>query len=167
MTEDGDSDDVSCEVLLERIEALTDLFKRRLLDDRAKQVAIEDLQARLTRAENAASATALKPIVDALALIVERLRGAEPIESLVNSAANELEYVLEAVVGASTISARPGDAINGLRHEVASVSGEGTELQVAELIRVGYEKHGVVLRPAVVAACWLPAGAAQESGGGE
>ncbi len=167
MTEDGDGDDVSSAVLLERIEGLTDLFKRRLLDDRAKQAAIEDLQARLTRAEEAAAATALKPIVDGLALVIERLRGAEPSESLVDSVAGELEYVLEAVVGATAISALPGEAIDGLRHEVASVSGEGAGLQVAELIRVGYEKDGVVLRPAVVAACRLPVEATEDSGGDE
>jgi molecular chaperone GrpE (heat shock protein) len=157
--------DATPEALLERLDALADLFKRRLLDDRVKQGVIEDLQARLDRAERAASVAALKPFVDSLALVIERLQSAEPSASLVLSIVSELEYILEAVVGVTTISAEVDEPVERLRHEVASVFGEGSKLRVAELIRVGYEKDGVVLRPAVIAACRTSDDAGGEAGG--
>lgn len=153
------------DVLLERLDALTDLFKRRLLDDRAKQNVIEDLQERLNRSERSASALALKPLVDSLALVIERLQSAEPSASLVASIISELEYILEAVVGVTAISAEANQPVERLRHEVASVVGDGSKLCIAELIRVGYEKDGVVLRPAVIAACRTPGEPDGESGG--
>ena len=153
------------DVLLERLDALTDLFKRRLLDDRAKQNVIEDLQERLNRSERSASALALKPLVDSLALVIERLQSAEPSASLVASIISELEYILEAVVGVTAISAEVNQPVERLRHEVASVVGDGSKLCIAELIRVGYEKDGVVLRPAVIAACRTPGEPDGESGG--
>ena len=153
------------DVLPERLDALTDLFKRRLLDDRAKQNVIEDLQERLNRSERSASALALKPLVDSLALVIERLQSAEPSASLVASIISELEYILEAVVGVTAISAEVNQPVERLRHEVASVVGDGSKLCIAELIRVGYEKDGVVLRPAVIAACRTPGEPDGESGG--
>jgi molecular chaperone GrpE len=146
------ADETALSALSERLDSLTDLFKRRLLDDRAKQAVIEDLQARLTRADKEASATALKPLVDSLALVIERLQSGQPSAELVASIGNELEYILESIVGVTTISAAAGDAIDRLRHEVVSAAGQGTDLRVAELVRTGYEKDGVVLRPAKVTA---------------
>lgn len=157
--------EATLDVLLERLDALTDLFKRRLLDDRAKQNVIEDLQERLNRSERSASALALKPLVDSLALVIERLQSAEPSASLVASIISELEYILEAVVGVTAISAEVDQPVERLRHEVASVVGDGSKLCIAELIRVGYEKDGVVLRPAVIAACRTPGEPDGESGG--
>ena len=156
--------EVTLGMLSEQLGSLTDLFKRRLLDDRAKQSAIDDLQARLTRAEKAASATAVKPLVEALSLVIERLQSAEPSVDLVTSISNELEYVLESVVDVTTISAAPGDPVDRLRHEVSAALGEGTDLHVAELVRVGYEKDGVVLRPAKVKAVRVASATERESG---
>jgi molecular chaperone GrpE (heat shock protein) len=127
-----------------------------LLDDRAKQAVIEDLQARLTRADKAATATALKPLVDGLSMVIERLQSGEPSAALITSISSELEYVLESVVGVMAISGVPGDPVDRLRHEVAAATGEGTELRVVELLRTGYEKDGVVLRPAKVTAVRVP-----------
>lgn len=140
----------------ERLDDLTDLFKRRLLDDRAKQAMIEDLQTRLTRADKAASATALKPLVDALSLVIHRLQSSEPSAELLTSIGNELEDVLEAVLGVVVITANPGDPVDRLRHEVISASGGGAELRVGVFVRSGYEKDGVVLRPAKVTAVRVP-----------
>lgn len=142
--------EVTLAALAERFDGLTDLFKRRLLDDRSKQFVIEDLQERLTRAEKAALAIALKPIVDGLALVIERVRAMNPDDDL--HVIDELEYLLESVVGVTPIQANAGDRVDRLRHEVASASGDGTELLVADLVRAGYEKDGVVLRPATITA---------------
>lgn len=147
--------DVTLATLSARLDGLTDLFRRRLLDDRSKQAVIEDLQARLTRAEKAASATSLKPLVDGISLVIERLQTAEPSEDLRTSIVDELEYVLESL-GVTGVAARTGDPVDRLRHEVVAASGEGPELRVAELVRAGYEKDGVVLRPAKITAMWVP-----------
>lgn len=143
-------DEITPGVLAERLDALTDLFKRRLLDDRTKQAVIEDLQNRLTVAEKAASAMAVKPIVDGLSLLVERLRSINPDDEY--HIISELEYVLESVIGVTPITALVGDSVDRIRHEVISASGDGAELSVIELVRVGYEKDGVVLRPAKIVA---------------
>lgn len=142
--------EVTLVTLAEQLDSLTDLFKRRLLDDRTKQAALEDLQHRLTRAEESASALALKPLVDALALVIERVRATGREDDLY--VGDELEYVLESVLGVVPIQATAGDRVDRHRHEVASAYGDGTELQVAELVRSGYQKDGVVLRPATVTA---------------
>ena len=55
--------DVTLASLTERLDNLTDLFRRRLLDDRAKQATIEDLRTRLDRAERARDAESLRPLV--------------------------------------------------------------------------------------------------------
>lgn len=134
-----------------RLDELTDLFRRRLLDDRAKQAVIEDLQARLTRAEEAASAASLKPLVEGLSLVIERLHASDQAAELRTSITDELEYVLE-TLGVWVISAKAGEPVDRLRHHVASATGDGPELRVAELVRAGYEKDGIVLRPATVTA---------------
>jgi molecular chaperone GrpE (heat shock protein) len=146
------SDEVTLVDLSERLDGLTDLFRRRLLDDRAKVAVIEDLQGRLDRADRMASASALSPLVDSLGLVMERLKSSDPTESLVTSIVSEIEYILESVVGVSQISADPGAPVDRRRHEVISASGDGSELIVAELVRAGYEKDGVVLKPAAIVA---------------
>ena len=167
MTSTVNDDEVTLASVAEQLDGLTDLFKRRLLDDRAKQTVIEDLQARLTHAENVAAATALKPLVDSIALVIERMKGATPTAELVTSICSELEYVLEAVVGVAAITATSGDPVDRLRHEITSASGEGTDLCVDELIRVGYEKDGVILRPARISAIRSAAETGDGSGGNE
>lgn len=145
------NDEVTLATVSGRLDELTDLFRRRLLDDRAKQAVIEDLQARLDRAEAALSAASLKPLVDGLSLVIERLQASDQADEFRASITDELEYVLE-TVGVAAISAKPGEPVDRLRHRVTSATGNGPELRVAELIRSGYEKHGVVLRPATVTA---------------
>lgn len=137
----------------ERLDGLTDLFRRRLLEDRSKQAVIEDLQTRLTDAEKAVAAGALRPVVDGLALAIERVAGAGASADLCGSIVDELEEVI-ASLGVQRILANAGDPIDRVRHEVVSASGDGSELRVGELVRVGYEKNGVVLRVAKVTAVW-------------
>jgi len=148
--------EITLATLSERLDGLSDLFKRRLLDDRAKQVVIEDLQARLTSAERAISAATLRPLVDGLSLVIDRLVGADPTADLRDSLIDELEDVIESL-GVRRIGADTGDPVDRLRHEVTSASGDGSELRVGHLVRTGYEKDGVVLRPAKITAVWATA----------
>lgn len=143
--------EVDLTTLSERLDELTDLFRRRLLDDRGKQAVIEDLQTRLTEADKAASAAALRPLVDSLALVIDRIACAEPTVDLRDSIVQELEAVVESL-GVTSIAPAAGEPVDRLRHEVVSASGSGRELCVDELIRTGYEKDGVVLRAARISA---------------
>ncbi|SEQ08426.1 nucleotide exchange factor GrpE [Microlunatus flavus] len=149
-------DQVTLATVSEQLDGLTDLFRRRLLDDRAKQAVIEDLGQRLNNAEAARSAAALKPIVHSLSMVIERLRTSAPDADLVESIGHELEDVLESVVGVAPIAPIKGDPVDPLRHEVVAAHGDGTELRVAELRRGGYEKDGIVLKPARVTAVRVP-----------
>jgi len=141
--------EVTLASLSERLDSLTDLFRRRLLDDRAKQATIDDLKTRLERAEQAQAAEALRPLVTRVAQVVERLQSAPPSEDLRASLIEELEDILH-LFGVTTIAGSGG--VDPRRHEIVSVTGEGSELRVGGLVRAGYEKDGVVLRPARITA---------------
>lgn len=133
----------------EQLSALTDLFRRRLLDDRTKQATIEDLQARLGQAESEQAAESLRPLVTRVALVIERLESTPPSTELNESIVEELHDLLD-IHGIRPIGL--GHEVDPRRHEVVSVSGDGPVLQAGELVRTGYEKDGVVLRPARITA---------------
>lgn len=156
--------EVTLSSLSEQIEGLTDLFRRRLLEDRTKHATIDDLKARLARAEKALAAESLRPFVTRVALLVERLQSAPPTEDLRASVIEELTDVLE-FFGVITVGA--GDTIDPRYHEIVSVTGEGSQLRVGELVRAGYQKDGVVLRAARVTAVRVEPGTASNPGGGE
>jgi molecular chaperone GrpE len=141
--------EITLAALSDRLDSLTDLFRRRLLDDRAKQAIIESLQSRLEQAELALAVESVRPLVTRLALVIERLQSAPATEDLRASIVEELEDVLD-LVGVTTIGS--SDEVDPRRHEIISVTGDGAWLRVDEVVRVGYEKGGVVLRPARVTA---------------
>ena len=82
-------------------------------------------------------------------MVIERLELAPPTEDLRASIIDELEDVLH-LFGVTAIGV--SDGVDPRRHEIVSATGEGAELRVGELVRAGYEKDGVVLRPARVTA---------------
>ncbi|WP_250281896.1 nucleotide exchange factor GrpE [Frankia sp. CiP1_Cm_nod2] len=141
--------EVTLASLSERLDGLTDLFKRRLLDDRDKRAVIEELQARLRQAEEARAAESLRPLVTRIALLVERLETTDATEDLRGSVIEELKDVLESF-GVTSVAV--GDTVDPRRHEIVSVTGEGPELRVGRLVRAGYEKDGFILRPARITA---------------
>lgn len=150
------SDDIggaTLESLAEQIAGLTDLFRRRLLDDKAKQSVIEEMQARIDRAEKERAAESLRPLVTRVSLVVERIRSTPPSPELSDSLVEELEDVL----GAFGVRAFGlGHAVDPRRHEIVSVEGEGPVLRAHELIRAGYEKDGIVLQPARITVVRVP-----------
>ena len=153
---------VTLESLAEQLTALTDLFRRRLLDDRAKQATIEDLQVKLERAERERAAESLRPLATRVSLVIERLQSMLPSTELNNSIIEELDDILE-TFGIRSFGL--GQEVDPRRHEIVSVSGNGPVLRANELIRAGYEKDGVVLLPARitavrVAVAHMPDGAA-------
>lgn len=145
--------EVTLASLSDQLNVLTDYFRRRLLNDRAKQTVIDDLQRRLTDAETARSVAALRPLVVRLALAIERIESAPPSEDLKLSVIDELHDILD-MFGVSRIGM--ADEVDPRRHEIVSVTGDGPRLRVGELLRAGYEKDGIVLRPAQVTAIRVP-----------
>lgn len=65
----------SLEGLSQRLDELTDLFKRRLLDDREKARAIGTLQSELEHARDGTRRQVLEPIVRQLILVLDRIDG--------------------------------------------------------------------------------------------
>ena len=141
--------DATLDSLADQLATLTDLFRRRLLDDRAKQARIEDMQVKLERAERERAAESLRPLVTRISMVIERLQSTPPSTELSESIIEELDDILS-TFGIRSIGL--GDEVDPRRHEIVSVSGEGPVLEAKELIRTGYEKDGVVLRPARITA---------------
>ncbi|AVM01660.1 hypothetical protein C6V83_16740 [Gordonia iterans] len=160
MSADGGVSDGRSEVTLEsvdeRLTQLTDLFRRRLLEDRGAQASIRELQERNAALEAELSGRNLKPFLSAIGLLAERIdsevlhRGGE---AFLESVRDELNAAIESldVVVVDT----PGD-FDSVRHEVIAASGEGPRRIVTRVIRPGFERNGIPLLPARVEVLRMP-----------
>lgn len=136
-----------------RLDELTDLFRRRLLDDRDKRRMLDDALDRVRAAEAGPFRQYLYPVVAALALVLDRLdayEGADP-----DFAASVRDELLE-VLGRHGVTPVVADGpVDPGRHEVVAVDGApgltGT-MEVTRLVRRGFEHAGWVFRPAQVVA---------------
>jgi molecular chaperone GrpE (heat shock protein) len=134
-----------------QLDQLQDLFRRRLLDDRDKRQLIDALSAKVDHLEKARAAEAERPLVTRIALVIDRIEGRRPPDEsgFLSSIADELIDVLEAM-GVTPIPVT--EAFDARKHEVVRVEGgSGDGLRVTAVLRRGYEKSGVILRPAQVA----------------
>lgn len=133
-----------------RLDELTDLFTRRLLDDRAKRETIDALREELEHSRAGLAAEYLLPLVRGLALVVDRLdRYDGPDGGFVTSVRDELLDLL-ATHGVDEIPATGG--FDASRHEaVGTRTDDDTPPgEVLELRRRGYLHGTTVLRPAQV-----------------
>lgn len=81
--------------VLRRLDELTDLFRRRLQDDRDKRQLIEQLSERLSHAESGPFRQYLHPFVNGMAVVLDRLdRYAGPDPEFVASVRAELLQLL-------------------------------------------------------------------------
>lgn len=147
-----------------RLDMLLDLFRRRLLDDRGKAKAIDELSDRLRAAEAGQFRQVLQPLVRRLVLVLDRLdayvvshaAGTDP--DFVGSVRHELLDVLldQGVrsVGEDCVGRpfRPGE-----QEAVGRVDG-GEPGTVDRLVRYGYAHGDWVFRPAQVVVSVGPAG---------
>jgi molecular chaperone GrpE (heat shock protein) len=138
-----------------RLDELTDLFKRRLLDDKDKRRLIDDAHERLRAAEVGPFRQLLQPVVTGLALVVDRLdayHGADP--DFAASIRDELLDLLNRH-GVSTIP--DAGRVDPLLHKVVAVDGaQAAQMMVSRVARRGFQHAGWVFRPAhVVAAPFL------------
>lgn len=141
----------------ERLDELTDLVRRRLLDDRDKRRMLDDLTERLHTAEQGVFRQVLHPLVAGLALALDRCDrydGTDP--QFVASLRDELLELLSRH-GVHTV---PTDGeVDVRRHEVVgTVVGEENDERYAvhSEVRRGLQHDGWVFRPAQVIASVPP-----------
>jgi molecular chaperone GrpE (heat shock protein) len=133
-----------------RLDELADLFTRRLADDRARRVAVEELTERLRQAELGPFRQVLHPFVHGVALVVDRLdryTGADP--EFAASIRDELVDVLtrhgvREVPVADGFDPATQEAVE-TRHDPDAPAGAVLEVQ-----RTGFAHGGWVFRPAQV-----------------
>lgn len=138
------------DAVIRRLDELTDLFTRRLLDDRVKREAIDTLRDELDRSRAGLAAEYLLPFVRGLALVVDRLdRYDGPDTGFVMSVRAELLDLL-ATHGVDEVPAT--GAFDPARHEAVGSRAEpdAPAGEVLELRRRGYVRGTTVLRPARV-----------------
>ena len=131
----------------EQLAQLSDLFRRRLLEDRNQRQLIAEQQERIARPESDLSGERLIPLLRGLRLVVGRAR-AHSEDGIGESIAEE---IIEALIafGIDPID-QPG-TFDPSRHEVVEVDGSPTIPAVSRIVSVGFAKHGHTLIPAQVA----------------
>jgi molecular chaperone GrpE len=138
------------EEVARRLDELADLFTRRLADDRARRVAVEELTEQLRQAELGPFRQVLHPFVHGVALVVDRLdryTGADP--EFAASIREELVDVLtrhgvREVPVADGFDPATQEAVE-TRHDPDAPAGA-----VLEVLRTGFAHGGWVFRPAQV-----------------
>jgi molecular chaperone GrpE len=140
--------------LTEELAGLRDLFRRRLLNDKAQQQVVDELSKRLDNADRRADAAMLTPVLRQLVLVLDRIDAEAPLASV----RDELTEILTrcGVLRLDPTAGLPFDprfhhAV--ARLEVADPAGDGV---VATELRPGYVLDGTVLRPAEVTVGQLP-----------
>jgi molecular chaperone GrpE (heat shock protein) len=136
--------------IVRRLDELADLFTRRLSDDRARRVAVEELTERLRQAELGPFRQILHPFVHGVALVIDRLdryRGADP--EFAASIRDELVDVLTRH-GVQEVSVDGG--FDPASHEAVELRHDPNKppRAVLEVRRTGFAHGGWVFRPAQV-----------------
>ncbi|MGD0556273.1 MAG: nucleotide exchange factor GrpE [Streptosporangiaceae bacterium] len=152
---DDECPDASAQQVAQRLDELTDLFRRRLLDDREKQRAFDALYRELAQARALAEGQHLVPLIRRLINVIDRL-STDPGE-LATSVAEELADIL-AMYEVEEI--KPGSgAFDPRTQEVATVVDAveaGEDGTVASVRRSGWRLGTRVLRPTLVDVRRLP-----------
>lgn len=125
------------EVIAQRLDELTDLFRRRLMQDRAQARAVEVLRAQVDDLR-------LAPLCRELILLLDRIDASD--DDFACSLGEELEEIL-AHYGLERIPAVP--SFDPAIQRVVSTRPEAgaKEGAVLEVVREGYALNGSVLRP--------------------
>lgn len=137
--------------VIQRLDALLDLFRRRLLDDRDKRAMLQTLAERLELAERRREPEFVRPLAHRLVLVLDRIRNSGSTDPFVASVAEELSDVL-ASIGVVEVPAE--GPVLPHEHEVvdAGDAAPSDPLRIVEVLRRGYAKDAIVIRPATVRA---------------
>lgn len=136
--------------LLEILEALQDLFKRRLLQDRQKQEMFDKLYVELEAARKAVDEVQSLPMIRDLLLVVDRFDRYEGADlEFVDHAAQELLELLHRQ-GVDPLHVEVGAAFDPSYHEIVEtriVDDAEWHNLVIDIVRKGYRAGDRVLRP--------------------
>ncbi|MFI6297039.1 nucleotide exchange factor GrpE [Nonomuraea sp. NPDC050790] len=138
------------EELSEKLDVLTDLFKRRLSDDRDKRMLLEEQARRIQQAEGGLFRDLQLPLVLGVAAVIDRIdRHPGEDREFALDIRDELIELL-AVNGIREVATDSG--FDRATHEAAAARPEeGVEPgTVLEVWSRGYARHGWVFRPARV-----------------
>ncbi|MGI6878973.1 nucleotide exchange factor GrpE [Microbacterium sp. gxy059] len=134
--------------LAREVAELRSLFQRRLLDDRAKNQLIDQVQRDLAARRELDTGEAFAGLFREILLAVDRLRGEEASAALSASVADELIEIL-ARRGLEPVA--DAGACDPDVHEVVEVVDAGAEPgQIVRVRRPGYTLGARLLRPAQV-----------------
>lgn len=149
----SDADRSGLERIEERLTELTDLFRRRLVDDRDKRRLIDTMIEQVQSSEFGPFRQYLHPLVVALALVIDRLdtyNGGDP-----EFAASIRDELLDVLARHGVTSVDTEGPIDPSRHDVVAVTGPktpGQDMVVARVEGRGYRHVDWVFRPARVVA---------------
>ncbi|MFI9558394.1 nucleotide exchange factor GrpE [Nonomuraea endophytica] len=138
------------EELSEKLDVLTDLFKRRLSDDLDKRKLLEEQARRIQQAEGGLFRDLQLPLVLGVAAVIDRIDRHEGEEREFALAIRDELLELLAVNGIREVPTDTG--FDRATHEAAAARPEeGSEPgTVLEVWNRGYARHGWVFRPARV-----------------
>lgn len=141
------------EQMAQQLGELTDLFRRRLLEDRNTRTLIEAQQSRIRELEADLAGERLRPLVSALALVIDRADSVAEVGGGDDFASSVSEELVEVLAGLGIREVADQGRVDLQRHELVRVEGgqEG-DLTVDTVLRRGFESDRIVFRPAQVVA---------------
>jgi molecular chaperone GrpE len=144
---DGEPTDFETDVR-DRLTALEDLFRRRLLDDRDKRRAFDVLYERLESAERARAGDHVLPLVRPLLLLLDRLDGHDSDDGFASSIRDELLEILrqngvEEIEVAADFDPKLCEIVQV--RDADALSGDGVEVR-----RRGFRLGARVIRPSQI-----------------
>ena len=154
----GTQQDEQLDPISARLDELTDLFRRRLQDDRARQRAVEELQQQLEFARNGLVADVLRPMVHELLLIVDRVEttthGSDLATDANQGTVDQLGDELLEVLRRRGLEEIPVEGrFDPNVHQVVETrqtEGEDDAGRIVAVRRRGYRMHGKLIRAAEV-----------------
>ena len=146
----GASQPADLQTISAQISQLTDLFTRRLFEDKNTKQLVQSVNASLERRDAIDSRKAFAPMIKEILLAMDRLSSGEPSQELNQSVVDELITILDRY-GVTAIENH--GKMDPKVHEVVGVSPENSGLEpgtIVEVIRPGYMLGGTVLRTSQV-----------------
>lgn len=135
--------------LADSVQGLRDLFARRLLEDKAKNGAFNELYDQLKFAREGLVRTTVTPLVSELVLVIDRIDQSGASDAMIASVREELLEILARRSVTPIVIA--DDTFDASLHEaVAMVDTDGPAGRIVSVERTGYRYGAQLLRPAQV-----------------
>lgn len=162
MTTEGGVGSASLDDIRQEIANLTDLFRRRLLDDKAKNSLYDALQEQAKTTQDLLRYRAFESLFREALLAIDRLQSEATTPELVESAVEEL---LEVFARRSLIPVDDSGEFDPRVHEAVESISESDQTPAGSIVAVhrpGYTLDGRLLRPAQVTVAVAASSALQD-----